>query len=217
MVMRDPEGNISLPTIIAQPVPGEGGNPALAGEKPPPTVTVNVPIKVPGGRAGAGVFRNVGLGGMVPPEAHTRQAQVGADPTFSQAALGGNVPIRQVSVDPETGEEVETYRLGQPGEIGMQSPLLFTHEEVGTEAIAQSDPTIVAAVYIPPEYGGEEITGTLVTATAAEINAIADAEVAGLYYSSNTEPGYTRKLNEKEHQNTKPNWLILGGSLVFVL
>ena len=31
-----------------------------------------------------------------------------------------------------------------------------------------------------------------------KINAIADAEYAGLYYSSNTEPGYTRKVNEKE-------------------
>ena len=31
-----------------------------------------------------------------------------------------------------------------------------------------------------------------------KINAIADAEQAGLYYSSNTEPGYTRKVNEKE-------------------
>ena len=29
-------------------------------------------------------------------------------------------------------------------------------------------------------------------------NAIADAEQAGLYYSSNTETGYTRKTNEKE-------------------
>ena len=31
-----------------------------------------------------------------------------------------------------------------------------------------------------------------------KINAIADAELAGLYYSSNTEPGYTRKVNEEE-------------------
>ena len=31
-----------------------------------------------------------------------------------------------------------------------------------------------------------------------KVNAIADAEQAGLYYSSNTEPGYTRKMNEKE-------------------
>ena len=30
------------------------------------------------------------------------------------------------------------------------------------------------------------------------VNAIADAEQAGLYYSSNTESGYTRKMNEKE-------------------
>ena len=29
-------------------------------------------------------------------------------------------------------------------------------------------------------------------------NAIADAEQAGLYYSSNTETGYTRETNEKE-------------------
>ena len=35
-------------------------------------------------------------------------------------------------------------------------------------------------------------------ASDKKINAIADAEIAGLYYSSNTEPGYTRKLNEKE-------------------
>ena len=26
-----------------------------------------------------------------------------------------------------------------------------------------------------------------------------------------------QKLDEEEHQNTKPNWLILGGSLVFVI
>ena len=31
-----------------------------------------------------------------------------------------------------------------------------------------------------------------------KVNAIADAEQAGLYYSSNAEPGYTRKMNEKE-------------------
>ena len=35
-------------------------------------------------------------------------------------------------------------------------------------------------------------------ASEKKINAIADAEYAGLYYSSNTEPGYTRKVNEKE-------------------
>ena len=34
-------------------------------------------------------------------------------------------------------------------------------------------------------------------ASEKKINAIADAEYAGLYYSSNTEPGYTRKVNEK--------------------
>ena len=31
-----------------------------------------------------------------------------------------------------------------------------------------------------------------------KVNAIADAEQAGLYYSSNTEPGYTRKMNEND-------------------
>ncbi|MEC8874998.1 MAG: DNA topoisomerase IB [Candidatus Thermoplasmatota archaeon] len=31
-----------------------------------------------------------------------------------------------------------------------------------------------------------------------KVNAIADAEQAGLYYSSNAESGYTRKMNEKE-------------------
>ena len=35
-------------------------------------------------------------------------------------------------------------------------------------------------------------------ANEKKVNAIADAEQAGLYYSSNTEPGYTRKMNEKE-------------------
>ena len=35
-------------------------------------------------------------------------------------------------------------------------------------------------------------------ASEKKINAIADAEYAGLYYSSNTELGYTRKVNEKE-------------------
>ena len=35
-------------------------------------------------------------------------------------------------------------------------------------------------------------------ASDKKINAISDAEQAGLYYSSNTEPGYTRKVNEKD-------------------
>lgn len=45
-------------------------------------------------------------------------------------------------------------------------------------------------------------------------NAIASAEKAGLYYSNNSEPGYTRQIKEEEHIFLDTNGKLLKGKRI---